>query len=1073
MKKNQVLACLIMIGILFANSMPVFAVEEGFQEEAVLDSTEQNNQEESGGTITGFLGLEENYYEWDEKGTLEEAISKLPKELQVELDGVKEIAIPVTWVCSEDYEGTECDSYEFVPDWDKGMYPLADSLNAYWDVPSIEVLVPMAVSEEEQNYIDTAREELKKILKEDVYALVYLCEEYELKSKPSVQSGTISTLNTGSTVKILDFQIASNRKVWYLVSFETNNQIYEGYIERNYLAYSNEAFLKWEAEYLSIYMMEAVLYSTSYQDVELFPESYQNQLMQLKTAHPNWIFVKYNTGLDWNTVIKNETVKDRNLISASMEDAYKGEFYGAGWYQASENAVKYYMDPRNFLDDIYIFQFEQLTYNPSYHTKDAVQSILDSTFMSGCLADNNMTYAQTFFKIGAELGVSPFHLASRVYQEQGQGTSSLISGTYSGYEGYYNYFNIGASGRTNKEVYENGLTYAKEKGWSSIYNSLRGGAEILSANYILKGQDTLYLQKFDVDISFNGLYVHQYMQNVRAPYTESVKVRAAYTKTGALDNPFVFKIPVYNNMPAAACRIPTAIPTVKPTEAPTQAPTETPTVKPTAKPTQVPTQKPTAGPTENPTAEPTPVPTKKPTEKPTEAPAQVPTEKPTVKPTVEPTETPTAEPTPVPTKKPTAKPTVEPTEAPTAEPTPVPTKKPTEKPTEAPTQAPTEAPAVKPTAKPTQAPTRVPTEKPTEKPTAEPTEAPTVEPTQAPTEKPVSKPTVAPMQAPIEKLPAKPTQAPTQVPTEKPTERPTAEPTETPTEKPVAEPTEAPTEAPAQDADNSMVVKIEKQPEETIETSPPTPSTVNSQSSESGKKSTDTGKKGESTPIPDNSGKKEVTIDINESGIVYSETLEKMKEEEIKAVFKAGENVTWTIDGNSIDADALADVNLEVRTEGGGIPDEKIQELVTDGSNYLELSLSHEGEFGFKAVLTVKMEEGNPGQYANLFYYNENEVWEYIGASMIDESKNASFEFEHASEYLIVINDKIMDSVLAEKVNTAGEEISKQTDDAETVMENEVSRGEISKKVLILILILLGSIFIVIGTVLIVNKKSN
>lgn len=86
--------------------------------------------------------------------------------------------------------------------------------------------------------------------------------------------------------------------------------------------------------------------------------------------------------------------------------------------------------------------------------------------------------------------------------------------------------------------------------------ALTGGAQYISQNYILKGQDTLYLQKFDVDASYNGLYSHQYQQNITAPMTEGGKIRTAYSQTNALENPFVFKIPVYNNMPATACPSP-------------------------------------------------------------------------------------------------------------------------------------------------------------------------------------------------------------------------------------------------------------------------------------------------------------------------------------------------------------------------------------------------------------------------------------------------------------------------------------------------------------------------------------
>ena len=189
-----------------------------------------------------------------------------------------------------------------------------------------------------------------------------------------------------------------------------------------------------------------------------------------------------------------------------------------------------------------------------------MRSFLKTTFMTdegGKLAPGtDKTYARLFWEVGSEKGreVSPFHLAARVYQEQGNGSSPLISGTYPGYEGYYNYFNIGASGNTNELVYGNGLTYAKNHGWDNAEKSIRGGADVISANYIKMGQDTLYLQKFNVNP--NGgypVYSHQYMQNILAPTSEGKKIKKLYETAGALDNSFVFKVPVFESMPAQPC----------------------------------------------------------------------------------------------------------------------------------------------------------------------------------------------------------------------------------------------------------------------------------------------------------------------------------------------------------------------------------------------------------------------------------------------------------------------------------------------------------------------------------------
>ncbi|MDE7132906.1 MAG: Ig-like domain-containing protein, partial [Lachnospiraceae bacterium] len=209
-------------------------------------------------------------------------------------------------------------------------------------------------------------------------------------------------------------------------------------------------------------------------------------------------------------------------------------------------------DPRNFLTETSIFQFEQLTFNISYHTEEAVQTFLNGTFMKGKLADDSQgrTYAKAFYEIGKSRKLSPIHLASRVYQEQGQGTSGLISGTYPGYEGYYNFFNVGVNGASTAEKIVKGLTYAKEKGWNTRYKSLEGGAATIGNNYILKYQDTIYLEKFNVDKnSPYGVYEHQYMQNIQAPSSESSSTRKMYANAGSLNSAFVFKIPVFDNMP--------------------------------------------------------------------------------------------------------------------------------------------------------------------------------------------------------------------------------------------------------------------------------------------------------------------------------------------------------------------------------------------------------------------------------------------------------------------------------------------------------------------------------------------
>ena len=395
-------------------------------------------------------------------------------------------------------------------------------------------------------------DEIEKIsLDHSIQALVYMCESYDVKSDASYEAETVVSAVSGQTVIITGLKFSEDA-LWYEVRFGLNDFEYTGYIQKEYLAFSDEALIQAEALYLpeiSFYSLE----TRGYSDIDFFPSSYRKFLTDLKNAHPNWTFVPMNTGLNWNEVVSNEMYNDRSLVPASSNSSWIRGYYSNSWSLASEGILKHYLDPRNYLNDTNIFAFEQLTYNASYHVEPAVQNILNSTFMAGEIPGEGRTYANAFWEIGNSLGVSPFHLACRVYQEQGRGTSPLISGTYGGYEGLYNYFNIGASGATNEAIFTSGLQRARDYGWTTRFASLYGGSQIISQNYILKGQDTLYLQKFDVDPSYHGLYAHQYMQNIMAPVSESASIKRAYANAGSVDNVFVFKIPVYENMPSTRC----------------------------------------------------------------------------------------------------------------------------------------------------------------------------------------------------------------------------------------------------------------------------------------------------------------------------------------------------------------------------------------------------------------------------------------------------------------------------------------------------------------------------------------
>ncbi len=525
--------------------------------------------EKSPMAITSIAPLsdEESEFFFDAKPTLEELSASFPKELSVFLDeSGSPTPIPVTWECGDDYENTEFDAYEFTPVWDTDAYPLAPSFDAYTNMPSITVYVQQGMSSVRLLDAAKAQDDLASLIAgKDIYALLYLCDTYEAKQKPGKEEAASVNISTGQSVRITGVGEDSFHNIWYQAGIDIGGSSYIGYIERDYLAYADEDLLAWEDRWISgqTYRMDAGTAQAKLPaDIAQFPASYQSSLLNLKTAHPNWIFVRMETDLDWKTAVQEENKNSRSLISSSVTSSWKTADFDKSWSYPSDGILAYYMDPRNFLSENYIFQFELLSYNDTYHKESAVQSILNGTFMSGAIPGDSkgQSYAQAFCNIARQLGVSPFHLASRVRQEQGNGTSPLISGTHPSYPGVYNYFNIGATGKGSAQVIENGLKKAAEYKWTTRYLSLEGGSNIISKDYIRKGQNTLYLQKFNVSkTSPSGLYQHQYMQNIAAPSSEAVSVKKAYATAGSLNNPFVFRIPVYKNMPSSACPQPAAV----------------------------------------------------------------------------------------------------------------------------------------------------------------------------------------------------------------------------------------------------------------------------------------------------------------------------------------------------------------------------------------------------------------------------------------------------------------------------------------------------------------------------------
>lgn len=372
----------------------------------------------------------------------------------------------------------------------------------------------------------------------------------------TVGTNTLGFLYTGAIVTILD-ETTVGSTVWYKINCNVEAGNVTGWSSGDYIKVQDLTVDGTYEEYLAS---------------QGFPESYWENLSVLHAMYPDWQFIAVQTNLEWNDVVAAETQLGKKLVYYNSPDYYinkndvneYGQQIGRDgpyWVAASSNIVQYYLDPRNFLSDPYIFMFESQSFDATAQTVEGVENIIKNTFMK---ADNTFTadgvtytHAQAIMEAAQVSGVSAYHLASRMRQEQGTTGSSLSFGTVSGYAGYYNYFNYGAYPHSGNSSLVNGAIYAQTISanyfgpWTDPLRAIKGGAKLLGRNYINLGQDTVYFQNFNVVYS-GALYSNQYMTNVQAGETESQTLRNAYDET-TIRSAITFKIPVYKNMPAEPC----------------------------------------------------------------------------------------------------------------------------------------------------------------------------------------------------------------------------------------------------------------------------------------------------------------------------------------------------------------------------------------------------------------------------------------------------------------------------------------------------------------------------------------
>lgn len=155
----------------------------------------------------------------------------------------------------------------------------------------------------------------------------------------------------------------------------------------------------------------------------------------------------------------------------------------------------------------------------------------------------------------------------------------------------------------------------------------------------------------------------------------------------------------------------------------------------------------------------------------------------------------------------------------------------------------------------------------------------------------------------------------------------------------------------------------------------------------------------------ENAGESSVIhVDMNGISVVPGDIFDRIKGRNVTITFDMGNGIVWSVDGTTVTAGQAADIDFSVRTGANTIPANLVNSAVGGGYG-IQLSLSHEGEFGFTAVLSINLGKEYAGRSAALYYYNPGtSALELICRETTAEDGTVRLTFTHASEYLLVLD---------------------------------------------------------------------
>ena len=150
-----------------------------------------------------------------------------------------------------------------------------------------------------------------------------------------------------------------------------------------------------------------------------------------------------------------------------------------------------------------------------------------------------------------------------------------------------------------------------------------------------------------------------------------------------------------------------------------------------------------------------------------------------------------------------------------------------------------------------------------------------------------------------------------------------------------------------------------------------------------------------------------VVVGMDSETVLPGEVLEALAGHDVTLVLEMGDGVAWEIYGGDVpEGTSLSDVDMGVELGTSGIPVDVV-DLVTGEAGSTQVTLAHEGPFGFELTLVAPVGEKYEGLFANAYRYDAAAgVLRYEAAGVVDDEGAVRVQIDHASSWLLALDSR-------------------------------------------------------------------